>query len=99
MDSINKNKRYNTMSNMSDEESPIKLKNPVNIKNFSNFKISDMSNDINKNSNDYEFKFTRKLIRKKIFLNLLKLDNIIQSKTKWKQLPLLRLIIENGAHF
>ena len=63
MDSINKNKRYNTMSNMSDEESPIKLKNPVNIKNFSNFKISDMGNDINKNSNDYEFKFTRKLIR------------------------------------
>ena len=63
MDSINKNKRYDTMNNMSGDEISFKYNKSVNMKNFSNFKLSDMNSDINKNSNDYEFKFNRKSIR------------------------------------
>ena len=63
MDSVNKNKRYETINNISVDDSSIKYNNPVNMKNFSNFKLSDMNSDTNKNSNDYDFKFNKKSIR------------------------------------
>ena len=55
------NKRCNTIGNLKQDKIPIKLSKPFNIKNYSNFKFSDMNNDINKNS-DY-FKFNRKIVR------------------------------------
>jgi len=63
MDSINKNKRYETINDISDDDLSIKYNSPVNMKNFSNFKLSDMNSDTNKNSNDYDFKFNKKSIR------------------------------------
>ena len=63
MDSINKNKRYETINDISDDDLSIKYNSPVNMKNFSNFKLSDMNSDTNKNSNDYYFKFNKKSIR------------------------------------
>ena len=63
MDSVNKNKRYETINNISVDDSSIKYNNPVNMKNFSNFKLSDMNSDTNKNSNEYDFKFNRKSVR------------------------------------
>ena len=63
MDSINKNKRYNTINNISNDDLSIKNNSPVNMKNFSNFKLSDMNSDTNKNSNEYDFKFNKKPIR------------------------------------
>ena len=45
------------------DDSSIKYNNPVNMKNFSNFKLSDMNSDTNKNSNEYDFKFNRKSVR------------------------------------
>ena len=63
MDSVNKNKRYETINNISVDDSSIKYNNPVNMKNFSNFKLSDMNIDTNKNSNEYDFKFNRKSVR------------------------------------
>jgi hypothetical protein len=63
MDSVNKNKRYETINNISVDDSSIKCNNPVNMKNFSNFKLSDMNSDTNKNSNEYDFKFNRKSVR------------------------------------
>ena len=64
---INKNKRCNTYGNISKDEfikemsKETKLEKPINFKNFSNFKISDMNSD--KNSNETDFKFKRKSIR------------------------------------
>ena len=63
MEPINKNKRYDRINNISDDDLSIKYNSPSNMKNYSNFKLSDMNGDTNKNSNDYDFKFNRKSIR------------------------------------
>ena len=55
------NKRCNTLGNINQDEIQIELSKPFNIKNYSNFKLSEMNSDINKNSDD--FKFNRKLVR------------------------------------
>ena len=66
-DNDDKNRRCNTIGNISNDELIKEMANeakkikPINIKNFSNFKISEMDED--KNQEEHVFKFNRKLAR------------------------------------
>ena len=59
---INKNRRCNTIGNIDNDEICFNTSIPVNMKNFSNFKLSDMEINKDKKSNDYDFKFNRKSV-------------------------------------
>ena len=59
---INKNRRCNTIGNIENDEICFNTNIPVNMKNFSNFKLSDMEINKDKKSNDYDFKFNRKSV-------------------------------------
>ena len=64
---VDKNRRCNTIGNISNDELIKEMANeakkikPINIKNFSNFKISDMDED--KNQKEHAFKFNRKRVQ------------------------------------